>query len=109
MNSNGRDAETKACRYLQQQGYKIVARNWRCRFGEIDIIARDGGVLVFIEVKSRQDNGFGGPEAAVDPAKQRRIVLTAGAFIDKTVCDLPARFDVIALAGEEIRLIRDAF
>jgi putative endonuclease len=105
----GSAAEEAACRRLRQEGYRIVARNWRTRLGEIDIVARDGDVLVFVEVKARSYSGFGGPEGAVGPAKRRRLVAAAKAFLAANRCELAARFDVIAIEGGDIRLVRDAF
>lgn len=105
----GRIAEDLACRYLRERGYEIVERNWRARGGEIDVVARDGATLVFVEVKSRSHDGFGGPEAAVDPAKQRRMIVAARSFLGATGCDLPVRFDVVAVVRGVARLIRDAF
>ena len=105
----GQAAEEAACRFLRERGYEIVARNWRTRRGEIDIIARDGATLVFVEVKSRSKSGFGGPEAAVHAAKQRRLVAAARDFLGRTACRLPVRFDVVAFLGGEPHLHRDAF
>ncbi len=105
----GEKGEDAACRFLKTRGYQIVARNWRARVGEIDIIARDGDVLVFVEVKARSGDGFGGPEAAVHPGKQRRLIRTAMAFMASTQCDLPMRFDVVAMLPGKVRLLRDAF
>jgi putative endonuclease len=107
--TSGRQAEDDACQLLRQLGYAIVARNWFFRGGELDIVARDGRTLVFVEVKARSGEGFGGPEAAVDRAKQRRIVAAAKAFIAHTDADLPARFDVVAWEGDDVRLHRAAF
>jgi len=106
---SGRTAEESACRFLRVRGYEVVARNWRTARGEVDIVARDGSTLVFIEVKSRSRPGFGGPEAAVHPAKQRRLVAAARDFLGRTGCRLPVRFDVVAFLGGEPRLYRDAF
>jgi putative endonuclease len=105
----GRMAEDDACRFLRERGYEIVMRNWRTVRGEIDIVARDGPTLVFVEVKSRSRPNFGGPEAAVHPAKQRRLIAAARVFLSKTRCTLPARFDVVAFLEGEPRLHRDAF
>jgi putative endonuclease len=105
----GEKSEDAACRFLKTRGYDIVARNWRARVGEIDIIAREGDVLAFVEVKARSGDGFGGPEAAVHRNKQRRIILTAMAFVAATRCDLPMRFDVVAIQPGRVRLHRDAF
>ncbi len=105
----GRIAEDEACRFLRERGYEIVARNWRTRQGEIDIVAREGRTLAFVEVKSRSRTGYGGPEAAVHPTKQRRIIAAAQDFLMRTECGLPVRFDVVAVLGGEARLHRDAF
>lgn len=102
-------AEDTACRFLKQEGYRIIARNWRTKTGEVDIIARDGDILVFVEVKARTGDGFGGPESAVDLPKQRRLISAALRFMEKTHCDLPARFDVVAVRPGDIRLLQDAF
>ena len=109
VRTSGRTAEESACWFLRDLGYEIVARNWRTLRGEIDIVARDGSTLVFVEVKSRSRTGFGGPEAAVDPAKQRRLIAAARAFLSGFQCELPARFDVVAFLGGQPRLHRDAF
>lgn len=105
----GRAAEEQACQFLRANGYEIVTRNWWTAWGEIDIVARDGPTLVFVEVKSRAGPGFGGPEAAVHPAKQRRLIAAARSFLSATACALPARFDVVAYLDGRPRLHRDAF
>jgi len=105
----GTRAEERACRLLRREGYQIVARNWRGRFGEIDIVAREGAIIVFVEVKARSGDGFGGPRAAVDAAKQRRIALTAAEFLQATGCELAARFDVVTFSGSGATLLRNAF
>ncbi|MFC2078489.1 YraN family protein [Candidatus Bipolaricaulota bacterium] len=109
MPLRGNESEDKACVYLKERGYRILARNWRTRTGEIDIIARDEGILVFVEVKARSSSGFGGPEAAVDHAKQRRIISAALSFMQATECALPTRFDVVAIRPGNVRLYQDAF
>jgi len=109
MPMRGDESEDRACDYLKQEGYMIVARNWRTRAGEVDIIARDGDVLVFVEVKARSGNGFGGPEAAVGLAKQRRLIAAARTFLEETQCELSSRFDVVAIRPGHIRLHQDAF
>jgi putative endonuclease len=105
----GERGEEIACELLRARGYRIVARNWRTRSGEIDIIARDGDVLVFVEVKARSGSGFGGPRAAVDRRKQHRIVSAARAFASEMDCTLPMRFDVVTVQPSRVRLLRDAF
>jgi len=105
----GRKGEEEACRFLRSLGYAIVARNWRTRFGEIDIVARDEDVLAFIEVKARSGAEFGGPEGAVGWRKRRRMIAAAKGFLAATRSDLAARFDVVAFEGDDVRLVRDAF
>jgi putative endonuclease len=106
---SGSEAEDRACLLLKELGYRIVARNWRCRFGEIDIIARDGRTVAFVEVKARSSGSHGGPDGAVDGAKQRRIAATAALFLQETRCELPSRFDVVTFSGSSPRVYRDAF
>ncbi|MEA1871681.1 MAG: YraN family protein [Candidatus Bipolaricaulota bacterium] len=105
----GREGEDRACQYLRQQGYEIIARNWHSRFGEIDIIARDKESLVFAEVKTRSKAGFGGPEAALGIHKRKRVIAAAKAYLSVVESDLPVRFDLVALQGEKITLYKGAF
>lgn len=99
--ARGDAAEDRACRHLEGAGFTIVERNFRARGGEIDIVARKGDVLVFVEVRSRRGAAFETPEASVTPAKRRRIVVAARRYLS----DVPpsswreARFDVIAIEG----------
>ena len=109
MALSGEEGEERACQLLKDHGYRIIARNWRSRFGEIDIIARDGATVVFVEVKARSGSAYGGPGGAVDVCKQQRIAATAELFLQETECELPARFDVVTFVGEAPRLYRDAF
>lgn len=103
--------EDMAAQYLRRQGYEILERNFRDRRGEIDIVAREGRYLVFVEVKYRRDAGSGYPEEAVFRRKQQRIRRTASIYLYRRgyAEDIPCRFDVVSIAGEEIRLLRDAF
>jgi putative endonuclease len=105
----GQEGEDRACQYLRQQGYEIIARNWRSRFGEIDIIARNEGSLVFVEVKTRSKAGFGGPEAALGLHKRKRIIAAAKAYLGMVESDLPVRFDLVAIQGEGVTLYKGAF
>jgi len=112
--SKGRLGEDAAATFLTKEGYKIVERNFRCPLGEIDIVAVDKGVLVFVEVKTRSSNKFGLPEEAVNRRKQHQMAKTAQFYISrKKLFNSPARFDVVAviLSGEkiEVRVIRNAF
>lgn len=104
----GGQAEELACRYLRAQGMSIVARNWRWRGGEVDIVAKDGPTLVFVEVKARSREDFGGPEGAVTPWKKERLWQVARAFLGGKA-EVPVRFDVVALGPDGVRHIRDAF
>jgi len=97
----GDAAEERACRHLDRSGFTIVERNFRMRGGEIDIVARKGDALVFVEVRSREVPGFGTPEESVTPAKRRRIVAAARHYLSKVPPSSwrEARFDVIAIEG----------
>ncbi|MBC7340028.1 MAG: YraN family protein [Firmicutes bacterium] len=105
--------EDVAARYLEELGYRIVARNYRTRWGEIDIIARDGPVLAFVEVRRRGSGSRAHPAETVGMSKRERLSRTAADFLSNRgwwhfVC----RFDVVTISeGQEpaIRLIRDAF
>ncbi len=103
--------EARAARWLQEQGYEILWRNFRCRFGEIDIIAWAQDTLVFVEVKYRGQTGFGSPEEAVTAAKQRHISNAALYYIKKYVGSLQTscRFDVVCMENGSWRLYRHAF
>ncbi len=105
----GQTGEEIARRYLRSCGYRIVGRNWRCRFGELDLIARDGETLEFVEVKARTRDGFGGPEGAVTPRKRARMVAAARAYLRELGADLPVRFDVVTVRPGKVTLYRDAF
>lgn len=107
----GAKYEEEAVRALYARGYRILERNFRCRFGEIDIIARHKGFLVFIEVKYRRDTGSGFPEEAVDRRKQMAIRKTAEVYMHRYGYDWRAscRFDVVSVMGDEVRIIEDAF
>lgn len=100
-------AEERAAEYLRALGYRIEARNWRTRRGELDIVARDGDELVFVEVRSRSRSDYGTPEETVGWAKRRRILRAARSY----ACGRPEniRFDVIALDALGLRHLRDAF
>ena len=94
----GKLGEDLACRELERRGYAIVARRYRRRDGEIDIIARDGETIVFVEVKAREDQAFGGGAAAVTAFKRRRIVQIAQDYLTRHHRgDCPCRFDVVSI------------
>ena len=110
----GQDWEDAAERLLRREGYRILERNYRTRVGEIDFIALDGDVLCFIEVKGRRALGFGYPEEAITPEKQRRIYRAAEWFLARSrMAEPPARFDVVSIVGtgrdSRERILRGAF
>lgn len=107
----GNEQETKVQEYLTQLGYEIVTRNFYSKHGEIDLIARHNGYLVFIEVKYRADERFGAPEEAVTYRKQQHILAAAKYYMYKNRIpfDTPCRFDVAGVTGEEIRITENAF
>ncbi len=110
----GAEEEQRVCRLLEQQGYQVLVCNFRCRIGEIDIVAREGGYLVFIEVKYRSGTGSGLPEEAVDRRKQRVISRVALFYMQRYGygTDTPVRFDVAAVSGtaeQTLHLYRNAF
>lgn len=111
----GRAGEDIACDYLERNKYTIVARGFRLFRGEIDIIARDGETLVFVEVKARADESLGRPEEAVTPAKQRQIRRIARGYVsDNPPGEVDCRFDVIAIlfdgaGGHRLEHFIDAF
>lgn len=111
LRRQGNIAEEQAAKYLQNKGYKILARNFSCKMGEIDIIAEDKqNTIIFIEVKQRKTNLFGGGLAAVNKAKQRRITLTAAEYIKKTQPKYFAlRFDIITITGNDLEHYENAF
>jgi len=107
----GLTKETEAANYLSEQGYQILSRNYRCRLGEIDIIARENGYLVFVEVKYRSNMEMGFPEEAITIHKQKRITNTAKYYllVNRLPESTPCRFDVVVILKKEIRLIKHAF
>lgn len=110
----GKESESLAVRYLKKSGYKILEQNHRNKIGEIDIIAKEKGTLVFIEVKARKTHVFGNPKWAVTPKKQRKISMVALYYLKATKqTHVKARFDVVALSSGKdnprIEIIKNAF
>ena len=97
----GQTAELRAAAFLQTRGLKLVARNWRCRFGEIDLVMQDGATLVFVEVRLRSRSDFGGAAASVTPAKQKKLLAAARQYLAGLKTLPPCRFDVVALSGSD--------
>ncbi len=110
----GKAGEDLACAELQRRGYAILERRYRSRYGEIDIVAGDRGVTVFVEVKTRLGATFGGGAAAVTPWKQRRVALMAMDYIvRRRLSGRPCRFDVVTVdvsdPGPRVEVYRNAF
>ena len=111
----GERGEALAAEYLTRRGYRILAMNYRHHRKEIDLIALAEGFVVFVEVKFRRDERFGGPLAAVDPRKQRAIAACARGFLhERRLAGIPCRFDVVGIRQEDdgpprIEHVRNAF
>jgi len=110
----GKAGEDLALDFLSGRGYRVISRNYRTRFGEIDIIAYDGPAVCFIEVKTRSQARFGAPEEAVQRRKQRHMVKAATYFLTSNdLLESPSRFDVVSIyftgAQPQITLIQSAF
>lgn len=104
--------ERKAARYLKKNGYKIIERNFKCKAGEIDLIAAKGEVLAFIEVKTRSSDSFGAPCEAVDARRQRRYINAARFYFyanNLRVDDFIARFDIAEVTRDGVNHIENAF
>jgi putative endonuclease len=107
----GTTFEQKAADYLRKNGYQILDKNFRCKIGEIDLIAKSEGYLCFIEVKYRSGTSKGFPAEAITPTKIRRITRTAEFYmlLHKLPQDIPCRFDAVVILENEISLIKNAF
>ncbi|RLA44777.1 MAG: YraN family protein [Gammaproteobacteria bacterium] len=117
MKALGDDYETRAAQWLQGRGLQLLARNYRGKTGEIDIVAKDKNTLVFVEVRARNNRYFASAAASVDKRKQLRILRTAQLYLQHHpgMANMPCRFDVIAfeprqsVTSPEIHWIRNAF
>jgi putative endonuclease len=108
----GRLGENRAANWYTEHGYRVVDRNWRCRIGEIDLVAVRGDVLVICEVKTRRTDTYGQPYEAVTPAKQRRLRHLAAAYLASQGTHRfyeEIRFDVVSILGSSLRVIQGAF
>jgi putative endonuclease len=101
--SKGRLAEDMACRHLQRQGLSLLQKNFHSRFGEIDLIMQHEQTLVFVEVRYRKNRDFGGPAASITQAKQEKIQKTALYYMQHKGREFNARFDVLAICGDDLR------
>ncbi len=109
---DGAQAEQWAAQYLLRQGLKPVAQNYRGRFGEIDLIMQDGPELVFVEVRLRRSEDFGGAAASIDTRKQQRIISTAQQYLADLARIPPCRFDVVLMGdvqGGQVQWLKNAF
>lgn len=110
MKGNGDVAEQLAAEFLQRNGLQLIESNFRCRFGEIDLILRDGATLVFAEVRQRTNPNFGGAVASVTSAKQGRITRAAQIYLQQQSKEMTCRFDVVVMDGDhKIEWIKSAF
>lgn len=110
----GTEVETAACRYLQQQGLKLITRNYHSRGGEIDLIMQHGRILVFVEVRFRRSAVFGSAAESVNPRKQARLIHTAEQYLQRHRSQHEGcRFDVVAVSpadrGYQMQWIQNAF
>lgn len=106
----GSQGEDQALKYLQKKGYKLLARNFRVKGGEIDLVMQDKKTLVFVEVKTRASLAFGGPLAAITPAKQKRLSLAAHIFVQTNRPKFDSiRFDAVAVLAQDITHLQNAF
>ena len=107
---SGVAAEELAARFLADRGLAILGRNYRCRLGEIDLIARDGDVLVFVEVRLRSSARFGGAVASITAAKQKKLIAAAGLYLSRLRRSPRCRFDAVlldALDSQKIEWLRN--
>jgi putative endonuclease len=111
MTSQGASAEDAAARFLASRGMKLLERNYRCRFGEIDLVARDGKTLVFVEVRYRRNAAFGGAIESITPAKREKLLKAARHYMASRNTFPACRFDAVLLNGDTggIEWIPDAF
>ena len=99
--SLGRAGEEYAAKYLQKRGFRIVERNFRCKLGELDIVARDGPFLVFTEVRTVAGNAFGSPQESITDKKKKKLRQVALFYAKfRNVGDTPMRFDVVAITAD---------
>lgn len=108
---NGHEAEQLAASFLQRQGLTLLEQNYRCRFGEIDLIMQDQQAIVFVEVKMRASESFGGAAASISASKQKKLLHTARHYLSQLSTEPPCRFDALLITGEnhQIDWIKDAF
>lgn len=96
--NKGRDAEDACCDYLIKQGLSLIEKNFHCRHGEIDLIMKDGKSIIFIEVRYRKNNHYGGALESITPAKQKKVKTTAETYIQVKSISNAVRIDVVAMS-----------
>ncbi|MGI6296913.1 MAG: YraN family protein [Armatimonadota bacterium] len=102
----GARAEIAAAAELGKRGYRIIGSNYRCRHGEIDLLAKDDDYLVFVEVRCKRTNTFGSPAESITLAKQRKLIITAQHYLEEeNLNDVACRFDVVEVLEENGRLV----
>jgi putative endonuclease len=107
----GNKAEEFAAAWLEGRGLRVMARNWHCRFGELDLVVREGATIVIVEVRQRSSSRYGGAAASIDWHKQRKLAATAQLYLSRHP-SAPCRFDVVLMSdteGRDIEWIRNAF
>jgi putative endonuclease len=111
VNRRGVAAEALAAGYLEGRGLKIVARNYCCRLGEIDLIAREGGTTIFVEVRQRRSSAFGGAAGSITARKRTRLIRAARHYLSRMDTMPACRFDALLIEGDPPRIewIRNAF
>ena len=109
--ASGESAEARAAAFLEERGLRIVARNYRCKFGEIDIIAQSGATMVFVEVRARTSDQFGGAAESITAAKRKKLLAAARHYLARERAERVCRFDVVLLSGSAPRIewIENAF
>ena len=113
---SGKDAELQALKHLQQQGLRLLAQNWLCKRGELDLVMLDGDTVVFVEVRYRKHAQWGGALASIDERKRQKLILAAQFFLlsEQRWADAPCRFDVVAIqrtphGTADLHWLRNAF
>jgi putative endonuclease len=111
VNARGVEAEAMAAAFLQTHGLTVLERNYRCRLGEIDLVAREGNTTVFVEVRQRKSALFGGAAASITPAKQQRLLRAARHYLSRLRSVPECRFDALLIEGDPPRIewVRNAF
>jgi len=110
---SGKDAELQALNYLQQQGLRLLAQNWLCKRGELDLVMLDGDTVVFVEVRYRKNTQWGGALDSIDQRKRQKLVFAAQYFLqsESRWADQPCRFDVFAIDSnaDQLNWLQNAF